>query len=732
MDTFLQVEDNDGIRFSWNLWPSTTAEGKQLVVPISCLYSPLKQSPDMPLVNFDPVQCPKCHALLNPYCELNPDSKYWTCIFCLNVASLPKHYSGITANELPAEIHPQSTTIEYALSSGASGLYPVFMFVVDISVPQAELDSLVGTLLSVLSTLPNHVYVGLVTFGSAVHVYELGFTSCPKIHIFDGSKEHTALQVKRTLQLGAPPTNKNNFILPLSAVDTHLTTILEELISDPHPSKPDERPFRCTGAALAVTLGVLESTFQYNGARVMLLCGGPGNYGPGNVIGLNKLEQMRSHSELEKEEAQYVHKASKYYTFLAEVAVKNSHVIDVFSCSLHQTGVLELQETFKQTGGCVILSESFQHKCFTESFKSIFKRDQKNFLSMGFDVKIELKTSKELAIAGGIGHLVSLNRKQNSHISKHEIGLGGTCEWKTCVIDPNSSFAFYFEVDNPKEPLPQGKLGMIQFKTYYTHPSGQRILRCTTVAHNWLPQNASVRDLLTGFDQEATAALVARQIIYKASTEECNIVRWLDNHLIQFCKRYANYIVESESSFSLPEELGMYPLFLFHLRRGTLVSSAGQVPDQTVFYRYYLLKESVTNILTMITPALDQYSFDSPEPKPMPLTKQSLKADCLLLLDTFFHTLVWSGPEIVAWREAGYHEKPEYENLRALMKAPSYDAKIICNNRFPRPFKLKCDPKDGAERYLKAVLDPEDSTSEDASFHRFMDHLKKYVVKDAQ
>lgn len=66
----------------------------------------------------------------------------------------------------------------------------------------------------------------------------------------------------------------------------------------------------------------------------------------------------------------------------------------------------------------------------------------------------------------------------------------------------------------------------------------------------------------------------------------------------------------------------MYPTFMFHLRRGPLVNVFGYGPDETVFYRYakqkmcvwnsryYLLKECTGNILTMIQPALDQYTFD--------------------------------------------------------------------------------------------------------------------------
>jgi len=277
--------------------------------------------------------------------------------------------------------------------------------------------------------------------------------------MFDGGIEHTSTQIKKLLQIGAPPANKNTFVVPLSTVDAHLTTLLKELTSDPKPTKPDARALRATGPALAVALSVLEGTFQHSGARVLMFCGGPATHGPGLVLGVPHTEQMRSHTELEKEQAPYVHKACKYYSNLADMAVKNGHAVEVFSCSLNQTGVLEMQETFKQTGGCVILSESFEHKMFTESLKSLFSRDAKNFLKMGFGARIEVRASKELAISGGIGHFVSAGNK-SGNISKVEVGIGGTCEWKTSVMDQNSAFAFYFEVDNPKEtPMQEGKYG---------------------------------------------------------------------------------------------------------------------------------------------------------------------------------------------------------------------------------------------------------------------------------
>uniref|UniRef100_A0A8C5HHS6 Protein transport protein SEC23 n=1 Tax=Gouania willdenowi TaxID=441366 RepID=A0A8C5HHS6_GOUWI len=63
-----QNEDRDGVRFSWNLWPSSRLEATRLVVPVSCLFTPLKERPDLPPVQYEPVLCSRanCKAVLNP------------------------------------------------------------------------------------------------------------------------------------------------------------------------------------------------------------------------------------------------------------------------------------------------------------------------------------------------------------------------------------------------------------------------------------------------------------------------------------------------------------------------------------------------------------------------------------------------------------------------------------------------------------------------------------------
>lgn len=84
-DQWSDVEDRDGIRLSWNTFPSSRMacfepgsdsfckltmikEASRLVVPIGALYTPLKEKPDTPLLQYEPVACKApCRAVLNPF-----------------------------------------------------------------------------------------------------------------------------------------------------------------------------------------------------------------------------------------------------------------------------------------------------------------------------------------------------------------------------------------------------------------------------------------------------------------------------------------------------------------------------------------------------------------------------------------------------------------------------------------------------------------------------------------
>ncbi|ELR18642.1 Protein transport protein sec23, putative [Acanthamoeba castellanii str. Neff] len=730
-----------------------------MVVPLGCMYTPMKKIPGMPApLPYEPVQCKTCLSALNPYCSVDVRGKLWVCPFCYQRNQFPPHYADISETNLPAELIPQFTTIEYQLVSKPALAPPIYLFVVDTCLDEKNLQALKDSLLMSLSLIPENALVGLITFGTTVQVFELAFAECPKSYVFRGNKDVTAKQIQQLLGLGgaARPQQTpsaqtpsqitpNRFLRPFSEVEFTLETILEELQRDPRPVKNDRRPLRATGAAMSLAVGLLEATFSGTGARIMVFLGGPCTHGPGMVVSDELKEPIRSHHDINKDRAKYVSSATQHYDALAKRAVKAAHTVDIYACSLDQVGLMEMRYLVKRTGGVIILADEFESDMFKKSFQKLFAHGEDEQLKMAFNGTLEVQTSRELKVCGAVGHLSSLGKKSSS-VAETEIGIGGTSAWRMCGLDPSATYALYFEVVNQQAGTGGGQQGLVQFTSTHQRANGLRVMRVTTLAHAWAPAGDPKAALTMGFDQEAAAVLMGRVAVFKAETEEAfDVLRWLDRMLIRLVSKFAEYRKDEPSSFRLSSNFTLYPQFMFHLRRSCFLQVFNNSPDESTFYRFMLNRESVTNSLTMIQPTLDAYTFNGP-PVPVLLSATSLAsgADRILLLDTFFHVVVWRGERIADWVKQGYQADPQHEAFRQLLAAPLADADALLRERFPIPRFVECDQHSSQERFLLATVDPgeapaaaqfnsgasqESVFTEDVNLHVFMEHLKKLAVQ---
>ncbi|KAI7883721.1 protein transporter SEC23 [Lichtheimia hyalospora FSU 10163] len=757
---FDEIEEQDGIRFSWNAWPSSRIEATKAVVPVSCLYTPLKERDDF-IENpiwYEPVMCKApCRAILNPYCQIDVRGKLWICPFCLQRNAFPPHYKDISNTNLPAELLPKYTTIEYNLNRVAQ-IPPIFLYVVDTCLDDEDLKALKDALIVSLSLLPPYAWVGLITYGTMTQVHELGFADCPKSFVFRGTKEYTGKQVQDMLGLsgasvrpgqpatrpGQPPqvsSAANRFLLPIKDCEFALTSILENLQRDPWPVANDKRAQRCTGVAMGVAVGLLETTFPNAGARVMLFSGGPATEGPGMVVSNELREPIRSHHDIDKETAKYYKKAVKFYDGLGKRASTNGHTIDIFAGCLDQIGLLEMKSMVNSTGGVMILADSFNTAIFKQSFQRVFQKDAQGHLQMGFNATLDVQTTRELKVCGLIGHAVSANKK-STYVGETEIGIANTSAWKMCSVTPKTTMGVYFEVVNqPTVQLQPGSRGLIQFITHYQHSSGQFRLRVTTVARNFAEGQSP--EIANSFDQETAAVLMSRIAVFKGEIDDGpDVLRWLDRMLIRLCQRFADYRKDDPHSFRLSENFSIYPQFMFHLRRSQFLQVFNNSPDETAFYRHVINRENVDNSLIMIQPTLTSYGFDSP-PQPVLLDSISIKPDVILLLDTFFHLLIFHGETIAQWREAGYQDQEGYENFKQLLETPVLDAQDLLMDRFPVPRYIVCDQGGSQARFLLSKLNPSTTHAsntpygapqgaaiftDDVSLQVFMEHLKKLSV----
>ncbi|XP_045443685.1 protein transport protein Sec23A isoform X4 [Pipistrellus kuhlii] len=711
MTTYLefiqQNEERDGVRFSWNVWPSSRLEATRMVVPVAALFTPLKERPDLPPIQYEPVLCSRttCRAVLNPLCQVDYRAKLWACNFCYQRNQFPPTYAGISELNQPAELLPQFSSIEYVVLRGPQ-MPLIFLYVVDTCMEDEDLQALKESMQMSLSLLPPTALVGLITFGRMVQVHELGCEGISKSYVFRGTKDLSAKQLQEMLGLSKVPVTQatrgpqvqqpppsNRFLQPVQKIDMNLTDLLGELQRDPWPVPQGKRPLRSSGVALSIAVGLLECTFPNTGARIMMFIGGPATQGPGMVVGDELKTPIRSWHDIEKDNAKYVKKGTKHFEALANRAATTGHVIDIYACALDQTGLLEMKCCPNLTGGYMVMGDSFNTSLFKQTFQRVFTKDIHGQFKMGFGGTLEIKTSREIKVSGAIGPCVSLNSK-GPCVSENEIGTGGTCQWKICGLSPTTTLAIYFEVVNQQHnaPIPQGGRGAIQFVTQYQHSSGQRRIRVTTIARNWADAQTQIQNIAASFDQEAAAILMARLAIYRAETEEGpDVLRWLDRQLIRLCQKFGEYHKDDPSSFRFSETFSLYP-------------------------------------------------------QPVLLDSSSILADRILLMDTFFQILIYHGETIAQWRKSGYQDMPEYENFRHLLQAPVDDAQEILHSRFPMPRYIDTEHGGSQARFLLSKVNPSQThnnmyawgqesgapiLTDDVSLQVFMDHLKKLAVSSA-
>nr|KAJ3417794.1 GTPase-activating protein S23 [Polyrhizophydium stewartii] len=699
------------------------------------------------------------HPIPAAHSQIDYNSKLWICPFCLQRNQFPPHYAEISPSQRPPEVLTEYMTIEYALPKPV-GAPPVFLYVVDTCLEADDLEALRESLVVSLNLLPKTALVGLITFGTMVQVHELGFSECPKSYVFRGNKDYNSKQVQQMLGLaggvakpqqpvrpgqipGQPQgagSGVGRFLQPVAECEFTLTNILEQLQRDPWPVANDRRPLRCTGTALSVALGLLESAYFNGGTRIMTFAGGPCTEGPGLVLGHELREKPRSHHDLERDVAKHWKKATKFYESLAKRCTEKGFVVDIFAGCLDQIGLMEMKSMANMTNGNLLIADSFNTSVFKQSFNRLFVTDAEGFLKMGFGATLEVQTSRELKVCGLIGPAVSANKK-TACVGETEIGISGTSAWKFGSITPRTSCAIYFEVAPQVQSFQPGTFGVIQFVTLYQHSSGFYRLRVTTVPRIWAEPSSPT--IAASFDQEAAAVLMARIAAFKSEVDDGpDVLRWLDRMLIRLCQRFASFTKEDMNSFQLAPNFSIYPQFMFHLRRSQFLQVVNTSPDETTYYRHILNREDVNNSLIMIQPTLMSYSMETGV-KPVLLDSVSMNNNVILLLDTYFHVLIWHGETVAAWRKAKYHENPTYFAFRDLLEMPKADARALLEERFPIPRYIETDQGGSQARFLLSKVNPSTThqnageygagggqaiPTDDVSLQVFMEHLKRLTV----
>lgn len=112
--------------------------------------------------------------------------------------------------------------------------------------------------------------------------------------------------------------------------------------------------------------------------------------------------------------------------------------------------------------------------------------------------------------------------------------------------------------------------------------------------------------------------MLARMVSRKTEVEDTlEVKKWVDRLLLKFSVRFSHFNRNDKNSFRLPQPMKHFPQFIYHLRRSAFINPFGSPPDQSIYVKTCMMRESIPNCMVMIQPALLSYSADKQEPIPV-------------------------------------------------------------------------------------------------------------------
>lgn len=688
--TIKAIEDNDGIRLTWNIWP--TISSKLEVVPIACLYNVLQPAFTLP---YEPISCHKCHSVLCPQSLFDFGNLTWTCVFCNSMNSLPAHLRSVTSENPIPELMDENTSIVYTLNRTTT-FSPVFFLIVDQCTYDSERHELMKKgVKKALELIPDDSMVGLLLFGTNIDLISFGGSEMRTIYEFSGKQGFKKEDMTKLNILDI-----RNFLVKKSEKFDDLCDIIDNLEVDPFPVISGYRNMRCTGAAISFAISFLENTFSESPVKYMLFTQGPCTVGPGKVSMLEIAENSQERLDLEA--------AKLFYQELSERMNSVGHSIDIIAETIADVGLEQFKSLISYTGGTLVMAQDFDEGIILKSIAKLFEVEEDGALKTGFNVKIQVKTSQNIVFKGFIG-------------DGRPLGSG----WRVGSLLPCSNLTLLFEnnLESKNESF-----GYVQIVSQYQRSDRKLMTKVTTFNRMFSDDRYKV---FQSFDQEASCVFQSRAFISKDYQNILDFEAAIDKNLIKFTKKYGSYEKNNPMSVVLPDSMSYYPNFMFFFRRSLLVQKDGISNDESAYFKLLLYKLKPSEAIKMIKPSLIAFHYQG-DISPVELDTSNLNPESLLVLDSFHNVLLWRGKYVSDWIREGLHENPEYNFFKdAINEATSYSLSLL--DRIPVPqYKDTCEGM-SQERILLHYVNPSQQgvlNTEKIDYSKFYETLCRFIVRN--
>lgn len=450
------TDDLDGVKFNWNVLPSTRLEASQLLTPIGCLYTPLhtrdtKYLP-IPYSKCQPLICPECDNYINVYAKIDRANKMWWCPFCETRTLFPPDYvlppqNPSSDDEIPVEFRQSSSTIVYELpndiSSGLANPPPLaYVFMIDAYQnidDVTQFEKLITRVVESIEVLPEGSLVSVITYEEKVQVHNISNNSSALFSyedVFGANYNFEAVfqdeslkaHINKTMKItpNVPydwedsPLVKNGVFTQLSAQNSPM--VLAYIRNLASKITHTYKPLRATGLAHYIATYLLSqaSSKGFIG-KVLVFMNGPGTLNPGCIVDPRPGAKIRSHNDIVNLEAPHFVSSSRFYEVLGiiatgcliEDAATSSNTVntpeplplaprfsfDVYSCSLDQVGLYEMKSMILSSSGQIFICESFHSYQFKNALaRSITKTSTK------YNCKLTVATSRGAKVHKLVGH----------------------------------------------------------------------------------------------------------------------------------------------------------------------------------------------------------------------------------------------------------------------------------------------------------------------------------------
>lgn len=363
---FFLDENIHGLRFNWNVFPSTKLEESTQVTPLGCLYSLLHKRPHelkaIPVSDTGkmPPKCNSCKSYINPYSQIDRANGMWVCCICNKKSYFPPDYKlpaseQPEASEWPIELQQVSSTIDHVLPVDITN--PIendvpfaYIFLIDIYVTkghEAEFENYMKKVTNSIVDLPEGSLVGVIGFHDSV-IFGNGAQVSAATELFDDidleqdqtnkksskKKPLTSLFTESVTdaflnKIGITSASTNSWkqlpLLQAKILTQDKNTVLQLIKSLKPKVVVGYKPPRVTGLAIYLaSLLLSQCSFTNFMGKMILFTSGPCTSGPGMVA--DTKSPMRSHTDIFNMSAPYYSSSEKFYRTLSYIA--NGHTSD--------------------------------------------------------------------------------------------------------------------------------------------------------------------------------------------------------------------------------------------------------------------------------------------------------------------------------------------------------------------------------------------------------------------